>query len=509
MLVISSSMSDTVLANESHYQKLQKLSDSSLPEAIIVIDLNASITKADRQSLGMFGWSNEQEVIGRKVFDFVAENDRQNVEQAFHNILADGNITGVQCTVIKKDGTQLRISANGSLFVDSQGNPKEIVVVVHDISSQASVIEQLKEAERQHSEAQQIAHLGSWEWDIPSDTFLWTDEMFRLFGLTPQSVQVNNDALVAHVHEEDKENVRNFIKLSLEEGSSVLDFRYVNPENNSVQWFHSRSKTFYDTDHKPLRMVGTVHDVTHEKELDQVKTQFLSLASHQMRGPLTTINWHAEMLLQQQTENLTENQKKYVQELYGASKQIVQMTNDLLTVSELELGRMPFKQEKLSLPKIIKRVLEDYDHTIAEKKINFKEVYSGDLPDIETDFFLLKTVFNQLISNAVNYTPPDGTISMNVSVDPQRTNTFLISISDSGYGIPKDQQEKVFSKMFRATNAKEKVMRGTGLGLYIVKLILTLTGGEIWFTSEVEKGSTFNIALPFVPKHIDQAVQMA
>jgi PAS domain S-box-containing protein len=501
-------MSDTIQGVESHYQKLQKLTDSNLPEAIIVLDLNGSITKTDRKSLDIFGWRNEQEVVGRRVFDFVAENERANVQTAFQKILADGNIAGVQCNVVKKDGTQMRISANGSLFVDSQGNPKEIVVVVHDISSQVSAIEQLKEAERQHSEAQQIAHFGSWEWDIPSDTFLWTDEMFRLFGLTPQSVQVNNDLLITHAHEEDKENVRNFITQSLEEGSGVIDFRYVNPENGSVQWFHCRSKTFYDTEHKPLRMVGTVHDVTHEKELDQVKTQFLSLASHQMRGPLTTINWHAEMLLQQQTDNLTENQKKYITELYSASKQIVQMTNDLLTVSELELGRMPFKQEKLSLPKVIKRVLEDYEHMIAEKKINFKEIYSGDLPDIETDFYLLKTTFNQLISNAVIYTPPGGTITLNVSVDPQRTNTFLIVISDSGYGIPKDQQEKVFSKMFRASNAKEKVMRGTGLGLYIVKLILKLTGGEIWFTSEVDKGSTFNISLPFVPQHIEQAVQM-
>lgn len=501
-------MSDPIQGIESHYQKLQKLSASNLPEAIIVLDLNGSITKADRQSLSMFGWNNEQEVIGQRVFDFIATTDKLNVEQAFHKILADGNITDVQCGVLKKDGSQMRISANGSLFVDSQGNPKEIVVVVHDLSSQASAIEQLKEAERQHSEAQQIAHFGSWEWDIPSDTFLWTDEMFRLFGLTPQSVQVNNDALIAHVHEEDKENVRNFVKQVLEVGSGVLDFRYVNPENGSIQWFHSRSKTFYDNEHKPLRMVGTVHDVTHEKEIDQVKTQFLSLASHQMRGPLTTINWHAEMLLQQGTGNLTENQKKYITELYSASKQIVQMTNDLLTVSELELGRMPFKQEKLSLPKVIKRVLEDYEHTIIEKKIKFKEIYSGDLPDIETDFYLLKTVFNQLISNAVIYTPPEGTITLNVSVDPQRTNTFLIVISDTGYGIPKDQQEKVFSKMFRATNAKEKVMRGTGLGLYIVKLILKLTGGEIWFSSEVDKGSTFNISMPFVPKHIDQAVQM-
>ncbi len=184
--------------------------------------------------------------------------------------------------------------------------------------------------------------------------------------------------------------------------------------------------------HKPLRIVGTVHDITHDKEIDQVKTQFLSMASHQMRGPLTTINWNAEMLLQQQAQGLTDTQKKYIQELFNASKRIVLLTNDLLTVSELELSRMPFKPEKLSFPKIAKRVLEDYERTIAEKKINFKEIYSGDLPEIVTDLFLLKTVFHQLIANSINYTPPEGTITLNISTDASRTNTVLISIADSG-----------------------------------------------------------------------------
>ena len=481
-------------------QTYQKAGTVSPPEAIIVMDINSVIIRADRQSLRMFGWELEQEVIGRRVLDFVADEDRQHVQEAFQKILLDGSITSLVCTAVKKDGTLIRISANGVLFSDSQGNPQEVIVIVHDLTTQLAHMELLKEAEKQLSEAQQIAHFGSWEWDISSNIFHWTDEMYRLFAIEPQSISVSNETLIEHTHEEDKEKVKNFITRSLENGFDVLDFRFVNPDNGIIVWFHARSKTFYDTAHKPQRMVGTVHDVTHEKELDQVKTQFLSLASHQMRGPLTKINWHAEMLLQQQSEGLSDVQKKYIHELYDASKQTVQLTNSLLTVSELELGNMPFKPEKISLPKIAKRVLEDYEHIISEKKLHFKEVYSGDLPDIETDLYLLKTIFHTLIANAVNYTPEEGSITMTISVDTQRTNTFLISVADSGIGIPKDQQEKVFTKMFRATNAKEKVMSGSGLGLYIVTLILKLNGGEVLFTSEENKGSTFTVMLPFIPK---------
>jgi PAS domain S-box-containing protein len=487
-------MSETPQQLNLNYQKTVIL----FPEAILVFDINAVITRVDKQTLTMFGWENEQEVVGKDGFDFIADQDKQNVKTALQEVLQGKNIAGLQCNGVKKDGSFLRISANASLFLDNQGAPKEIVVVVHDITPHLSELEQVKEAEKQLSEAQQIAHFGSWEWDISSDTFHWTDEMYRLYGLAPQVSPVNQESILLHIYEEDKEKVKNFITQSIADGSSVLDFRFVDPETTKIRWFHSRNKTFYDANHQPIRMVGTVHDITHEKELDQVKTQFLSVASHQMRGPLTTINWHAEMLLQSQSEGLSDTQKKYIQELYNASKRTVRLTNDILTVSELELGRMPFKPEKLSLPRIAKRVLEDYDHKIAEQKINFKEVYSGDLPEIVTDLFLLKTIFHELISNAISYTPSEGTITMNISIDPSRTNTILLSISDTGYGIPKSEQEKIFSKMYRATNAKSKVMGGTGLGLYIIKLILELNGGEIWFTSEENKGSTFNVALPFV-----------
>jgi PAS domain S-box-containing protein len=469
------------------------------PEALLILDTNATIIETDKRMLTMFGWQSEDEIIGKNCKDLIVEQEKQTVADALQKALTDGHIVDLQCNAIKKDGSYLRISFNGSFLTNKDGSQKKIILVIHDITPHLSELEQVREAQRQLTEAQQIAHFGSWEWDIPSNKFRWTDEMYKLFSLSPQS-EVNNDSLMAYVMEEDREKVKSFINQSISQGSGIVDFRFVDPQNGSIRWFHSRGKTFFDTDHRPLRMVGTVHDVTREKELDQVKTQFLSMASHQMRGPLTTINWHAEMLLQSQSEGLSDTQRKYIQELYNASKRTVRLTNDILTVSELELGRMPFKPEKLSLPKVAKRVLEDYDHKIAESKINFKEVFSENLPEIQTDLFLLKTIFHELVSNAISYTPNEGTITLTISVDPTRTSTFLISVADTGYGIPKEEQEKIFSKMYRATNAKVKVMGGTGLGLYIVKLILQLNGGEIWFTSEENKGTTFNVAIPFVPK---------
>jgi PAS domain S-box-containing protein len=351
----------------------------------ITVDLSGVITAVDKQMPFLFGWQHKQDIIGKRVFDFIIEQDKQFVQVALQKATTGSPVSGLLVSAMKSDGTFIKVAVEGSLLTDKNGSSKEIVCVIHDVSVQ-------------------------------------------------------------------------------------------------------------------LRVGRELHDKPHEDEVDKVKTQFLSLASHQMRGPLTTINWHAEMLLKQQSKGLTEMQKKYISELYNASKQIVQLTNNLLTVSELELGTMPFNSEKLSLQKIAKRVLENYEQQITANKLNMKEVYSGDLPDIQIDLYLLKMIFHVLIANAIVYSVPEGSISLNISLDPQKTNTVLITVKDTGCGIPKDQQGKIFTKLFRATNAKAKVMGGSGLGLYMIKLILAHSGGEIWFSSEENKGSTFTVALPLVPK---------
>src|SRR5258708_7843169 len=162
-------------------------------EAFLFLDINGTIKKIDKQALKMFGWENEQELVGKSFFDLTSDSDKQNIQQEFQKIITDGHIADLQCLAIKKDGTYLQVSVSGSLFSKEQEAQKEVVFVIHDITPHLSELEQVREAERQLSEAQQIAHFGSWEWDIPSNKFRWTDEMYRLFGMNPQSA--DNDQL--------------------------------------------------------------------------------------------------------------------------------------------------------------------------------------------------------------------------------------------------------------------------------------------------------------------------
>lgn len=242
--------------------------------------------------------------------------------------------------------------------------------------------------------------------------------------------------------------------------------------------------------------VGVVivfRDITHEREVDRAKTEFVSLASHQLRTPLSAINWYAEMLIAGDAGQVNDEQKNYIEEIYASNQRMVALVDSLLNVSRIDLGTFAVDPEKTDILEVCDSVISELKPQIEEKKLVFKKDYMENMPHFMLDPKLMRIVFQNLISNAVKYTPEGGTISVGISKD---VDNLLLKISDTGYGVPKDQQAKLFTKLFRADNVREKATDGTGLGLYIVKSIIEQAGGAINFESEENKGTTFNIYLP-------------
>jgi len=244
-------------------------------------------------------------------------------------------------------------------------------------------------------------------------------------------------------------------------------------------------------------LIGAVlifRDITHERDIDKAKTEFVSLASHQLRTPLSTINWYAEMLLAGDAGKVNDEQKKYLEEIYTGNQRMVELVNALLNTSRLELGTFVVEPEPTDIVLLAKSVSDEQKSQIAARKLKFVPSFAKDIPIIQADQKLLRMVFQNLLSNAIKYTPEGGKIEFSLSWDNKKN--ILIKFSDTGYGIPKVQQDKMFTKLFRADNVKEKDTEGTGLGLYIVKAIIDHSGGKIWFESEENKGTTFYITLP-------------
>jgi signal transduction histidine kinase len=236
----------------------------------------------------------------------------------------------------------------------------------------------------------------------------------------------------------------------------------------------------------------TARYITKMKEIDRAKSEFISLASHQLRTPLTNINLAAEILLRDASGGMNNEQKKYLKEICNDIERMAELIKTLLNVSRIELGNFLIELKLESLPEVVKNTLKEILPQIKNKKLKLKKSFNKDLPKINIDRNLIKIALQNLLSNAVKYTDRNGTIRVEIKKDNRNA---IISVSDTGCGIPKNQHDKIFSKMFRADNVSEKT-EGLGLGLYIVKSIIEQSGSRIWFESKINKGATFYIAVP-------------
>lgn len=234
-------------------------------------------------------------------------------------------------------------------------------------------------------------------------------------------------------------------------------------------------------------------DVTRERAVDKAKSEFVSLASHQLKTPLSTINWYVEMILDGDAGKLNKGQEEFVREVYKSNQRMVGLVNALLNVSRIELGTLSVDPKPTNLVDLAKDVVDELEPRIHQKKQHLLINCEKDLPRVNVDPKLMRIVFQNLLSNAVKYTSDKGKIDLSLTKD---NSNLLFKVKDSGYGIPRGQQSHIFTKLFRADNIKEKETDGTGLGLYIVKSIIDEYGGRIWFESVENKGTTFNVTVP-------------
>jgi PAS domain S-box-containing protein len=247
-------------------------------------------------------------------------------------------------------------------------------------------------------------------------------------------------------------------------------------------------------DGKPLGAIEVFRDITLEQQVDRMKSEFISLASHQLRTPLSAIKTYTHMLSDGYMGKLTSAQKQSLNTIIGATDRMNQLISTLLNITRIESGTITVTPKLLKLDKIIGEVLNELSLMASGKSIELSLTTKGrETTSIKTDSLIVKEVITNLVSNALKYTPDGGKVMVILRA---RQADITVEVSDSGWGIPKHSQEQIFSKFFRAQNIIERETTGTGLGLYLVKGLLDTLGGRVWFTSEEGKGTSFFFSLP-------------
>jgi PAS domain S-box-containing protein len=244
------------------------------------------------------------------------------------------------------------------------------------------------------------------------------------------------------------------------------------------------------------RFLGRLYvfrDVTHEREVDRMKTEFVSLASHELRTPLTSIKGFTEMVLEGDAGEINEEVAEYLGIVHSNADRLVALVNDLLDLSRIESGRIQLKSEVVDLSQVVRTVVVTMQPKIQEKRQSLAVQVDPAATQVIGDNDKLIQVLTNYVSNAHKYTPEGGAIRLDVT---QQGALAHIAVADNGHGIAPEDQQRLFTRFYRVDNAMTKVVGGTGLGLSIVKQLIELQGGEVGLQSALGEGSTFWFTVP-------------
>ena len=234
------------------------------------------------------------------------------------------------------------------------------------------------------------------------------------------------------------------------------------------------------------------YDLTREKMIDRMKTEFVSVAAHQLRTPLSAIKWAIKMIMDGDVGEITEEQKEVLMKGYISNERVIGLINDMLNVSKIEEGRFGYTFKIGNINELLNKILKDYKEEINNKNIKITTKRPKNIPQISFDREKMELALKNIMANSIRYTPEGGKIEINLRVN----NNLKLIVKDNGVGIPKGEQEKLFTKFFRGENVVRMQTEGSGLGLFIVKNIIEKHNGKIEINSEEGRGTIVEITLP-------------
>ncbi|OGZ05188.1 MAG: hypothetical protein A2845_02610 [Candidatus Lloydbacteria bacterium RIFCSPHIGHO2_01_FULL_49_22] len=393
----------------------------------------------------------------------------------------------------KKQAIAYAENANSDLvtnIAELENTKKAVLNILDDVESEK---ENLAKVSRRLALATESAQIGVWEWDITKDKISWNDQMYALYAMSKEESERTFEAWQKRLHPDDKKLRDDAIQAALRgEKEFNMQFRIIWP-SGETHYIQDHALVERDGDGKAIKMVGVNWDITKESIVDREKTEFVSLASHQLKTPVGAIQWNLEMLLDGDYGEMPDNQKEILRETYSLNTRINELIHALLNVSRIEMGVFIVEPTPTDFVAVCNEVLKEMEGRIAQKGHQMITHFDAQLPIIPADAKLLRVVFQNFISNAVKYTQDNGRITVVLHADG---GNVIFSVSNNGEPIPEGEQSQIFQKMFRASNAQKQDVDGTGLGLYVVKQIVENAGGKIWFTSKVGEDTVFACLFP-------------
>jgi two-component system CheB/CheR fusion protein len=495
---------DALRASEERFRLLvQGVKDC----AIYMLAPDGTVTSWSAAAEQIFGY-REEEIVGRHRACFYTEEDRWAGEprRDLDEAAARGRCEH-EAWRIRKDGSPLWANVLITALRDDAGNLRGFASVTRDFTERRKSETALRESEERLRLAQQVARVGTFEWDIKAGVNTWTPELEALYGLPRGGFAGTEDAWENLVHPDDRAEAVRRVEQALETGRvNELEWRVVWPDG-TVHWLAGRWQVFMDSAGKPARMTGINIDITERKrmeelraseaalrEADRQKNQFLAMLSHELRNPLAPIR--NSLYLLERAAPGGEQARRAQAVIDRQVGQLTRLIDDLLDVTRIVSGKVRLQREGLDLNELVQRTADDHRTLFLKSDVRLEVLPAPVEVRIDGDWIRLAQAVGNLLQNAAKFTPRGGKTTVSVEADLARGQA-VVTVKDTGSGIHPEMLPRLFRAFTQADATLDRSKGGLGLGLALVKGLAELHGGSVSAASDgLGKGAVFTVRLP-------------
>ena len=443
---------------------------------------------ANQPMLELVGKSMEQ-FVNKPFFEGLPEIKEQGLENILSNVYKTATTYRSMETIfdLPRNGIHERRYVN---FIyeplnDAGGNIEGIIVVALDVTEQVEARRKIEEAEERARLAIDSANIGTFDLDLKNGELITSDRFNKIYG---SNAPLTHKQFIELYHLDDQKLREVAHEVALKDGYLSYQSR-ISLTDNVTRWVKVDGKVYYDEINKPIRLLGTVLDITPNVELQRQKDDFLAIASHELKTPLTSVKGYTQILtaLVKKGDQITS-----LNILKKTERQIVKMTkliHNFLDISKLESAQLQLQKEPFDLNEVVSETINYYNLPENKERLRFNK---GDIPELIADKSKIGHVIDNFISNALKYSPLEKTVLITTSF---QNNQITVSVKDNGKGINDSSREKIFQRFYRADNVRNDTASGFGIGLYFSAEIIRLHNGKIWFDTKEGEGSTFYFSL--------------
>ena len=476
-------------------------------DIMVVANLDGRILRVNSHFLNNLGYDNDH-LKNLGFLDLVHPDDRALVRTSLQSLIhhedrSTDPAIDFEARVLGSDGNEKWVEWRQCRAED------RIYCVGRDITAIKDHERELHKRQRMLREAQSIGHMGHWHWVVGNERIEWSDEIYRIFGVSEDDFVPTVESINSKLHKRDVGRLlQAFQRAIIEKNNYDMEFR-IRLDDGSTRYVRCDGKCELDDDGDVIALFGIMHDITettlHELELREAKesaerayaakSQFLANMSHELRTPLNAIIGFSEMMQRQLLGPIgTEKYLDYITGIRESGEHLLDLISDILDMSKIEAGKYELDLEELNLGKVMRLAVHMVEGRAEDAKISLSMAIPNENLHIIADRRALMQILLNILSNAVKFTEPGGSVKLE---SVERENYISIKVHDTGIGIPATKLQCVTNPFEQAASHYTREHEGTGLGLAITKDLIELHGGTLHISSTVGIGTTVIVRMPY------------